>query len=140
MASIAASHPSQLPSVLAQVAVHLKHKEWDARVAAAHCLGLLAEHFVHTSVPELSQAAGVSAEELAAAAAVKQEGGDEEGAARHLLHFAGFDITQVLGQGTALLASWGMVRQLACTLGTWLRWSVLLCTWKQALPCLATVS
>ena len=107
--------------MLAQVSVHLKHKDWDARVAAARCLGLLAEHFAHPGAPDLAEAARLgagAAQQLATQAqpAVKAEpgaGGGEEGdevAGRHMLRFDGFQISQVLEQGTPLLASWGQVR------------------------------
>jgi hypothetical protein len=115
IASIAASHPTQLPSVLGQVSVHLKHKDWDARIAAAHCLGLLAEHFAHPSVANLCSVAGIDVEQLAS---VKHEpvgaaGDGGEDAGPHTLRFEGFNVAQVLEQGTPLLASWGEVGSLA---------------------------
>ena len=47
IAGILRSHPAQLPAVLAEVAALLRHKDWEARVAAGHCLGLIALHFEH---------------------------------------------------------------------------------------------
>lgn len=118
--------------MVSKVSAHLRHKDWDARVAAAHCLGLLAEHFAHPGVPHLLRAAGAGPSEPPAVA-VKQEAGDvkaepgeagagEEG--RHMLRFESFQIGQVLEQGTPLLASWGVVSarsgrsQLLCMLAS----------------------
>ncbi|KAL4458077.1 hypothetical protein ABPG75_012942 [Micractinium tetrahymenae] len=125
IAGIAAAHPAQLPAVVAAVARHLRHREWDARVAAGHCLGLLAEHFQHHTPADLAAAAAAQAAAAASAGGeaeaaavdvkqeVKQEGGsDLAGAtpaepALHLLSFASFDVQQVLAQGTPMLASGG---------------------------------
>lgn len=109
LAGIAASHPAQLPFIVLQVAVHLKHKEWDARVAAGHCLGLLADHFQHVDVSDLCRAAGVKPEQLGGdMSEIKTE---EDG--QRKLSFKDFNVLQVLDQGTPLLASWGEVRH-AC--------------------------
>lgn len=118
--SIAASHPTQLPAVLAQVSVHLKHKDWDARVAAARCLGLLAEHFVHPTAADLRRAAGPGGAQPPPAQHAQQEVKAEPGAIEdedavelHMLTFSSFKVGQVLEQGTPLLASWGQVRKAA---------------------------
>lgn len=123
IAAIAGAHPAQLPAVVAAVARHLRHNDWDARVAAGHCLGLLAEHFQHHTPADLASAVGSGGEGAAKAAAadVKQEGagepaGDTAAAAGapaepalHLLSFTGFNVRQVLSQGTPMLASGGEV-------------------------------
>lgn len=102
---------------------HLRHGEWDARVAAGHCLGLLAEHFQHHTPGDLAAAAAdATALEAAAVASgedVKlepkpEDGGSSGGGAsaeqqHHLLSFASFDVQQVLAQGTPMLASGGEV-------------------------------
>ena len=108
IAGIAAAHPQQLPAVIAAVAAHLRHREWDARVAAGHCLGLLAEHFQHSTAADL-EAAAVAGRGGAADAGVKQEPGGGGDAEAHLLSFASFDVQQVLAQGTPMLASGGEV-------------------------------
>lgn len=116
IASIAAAHPGQLPAVVAAVSGHLRHNEWDARVAAGHCLGLLAEHFTHHTAADLEAAAaagapdggepGVKAEEGAAGAG----GAGPADTSSHLLSFGSFSVKQVLEQGTPMLASGGEVR------------------------------
>lgn len=121
IAGIAAAHPSQLPAVVAAVAAHLRHRDWDARVAAGHCLGLLAEHFSHHTAADLAAAAAVGGAVDEQHAAVKQEPAavaegaasevkSEAGSQPHLLSFACFDVQQVLSQGTPMLASGGEVR------------------------------
>ncbi len=124
IAGIAAAHPSQLPAVVAAVAAHLRHRDWDARVAAGHCLGLLAEHFGHHTASDLAAAAAAGGTAHEQHAAVKQEPaaagegptGDghaakpEAGSELHLLSFASFNVQQVLSQGTPMLASGGEVR------------------------------
>ncbi len=145
IAAIAGAHPAQLPSVVAAVARHLRHRDWDARVAAGHCLGLLAEHFQHHTPADLAAAAARQAATEAVAGRkgesqastadlpepVKQEGGSEPadagaaataagGAAEpalHLLSFASFDVQQVLAQGTPMLASGGEVGRPLATAG-----------------------
>jgi hypothetical protein len=128
IAGIATAHPAQLPAVLAAVSRHLRHREWDARAAAGHCLGLLAEHFGHHTSAELQAAAAVKLEQeegtsavatvaIGASAAATAAGTSEEQA--HLLSFRSFDVQQVVAQGTPMLASGGEVRlssgtQLAC--------------------------
>ncbi|KAI3435532.1 hypothetical protein D9Q98_001597 [Chlorella vulgaris] len=111
IAGIASAHPAQLPAILAAVSRHLRHKDWDARVAAGHCLGLLAEHFAHHTPADLQAAAAAG---VAAVPDVKQEGveaGDSGAAAdselSHLLSFSSFNVQQVLAQGTPMLASGG---------------------------------
>ena len=124
IAGIAAAHPSQLPAVAAAVAAHLRHRDWDARVAAGHCLGLLAEHFGHHTASDLAAAAAAGAATDEQHAAVKMEpaaageGPASEGAGAssaggsepHLLSFASFNVQQVMSQGTPMLASGGEVR------------------------------
>lgn len=119
IAGIAAAHPAQLPAVLAAVAAHLRHREWDARVAAGHCLGLLAEHFGHHTAQELEAAAAAGSAAAAATgeAELKQEDGGAGGgsgvhAQPHLLSFSSFSVQQVLAQGTPMLSSAGEVRML----------------------------
>lgn len=115
IAGIAAAHPQQLPAVVAAVARHLRHREWDARVAAGHCLGLLAEHFQHHTPADLAAAAAVAAPESKedeVKVEVKEEAGGPSTSGRpepaqHLLSFASFDVQQVLAQGTPMLASGG---------------------------------
>jgi hypothetical protein len=108
IAGIAATHPSQLPAVLDQVAVHLGHQDWDARLAAGHCLGLLARHFVHRTPADLAAAARSSPFDSAPAAATAPPK-DDPGGGQLLL--ASFDVARVLEQGKPLLASGGEVRE-----------------------------
>lgn len=130
IAGIAAAHPAQLPAVVVAVAAHLRHPAWDARVAAGHCLGLLAERFAHHTAEDLRAAAAAAAAageagEAAGAAAAKQEGVKQEAGADssaapsaggageqqlHLLSFSSFSVDRVLAQGTPMLASGGEVR------------------------------
>ena len=132
IAGIATAHPAQLPAVLAAVSRHLRHREWDARAAAGHCLGLLAEHFGHHTSAELQAAAAAAAvkleqEEVTGAVATAASGAVVAGTTAastseeqaHLLSFRSFDVQQVVAQGTPMLASGGEVRlgsgtQLAC--------------------------
>lgn len=138
VASIAQTHPAQLPSLLRRVSsndiehkckpyrdsytyialqfvlkltvqlaaylqIHscLRHTQWDTRVAASTCLGLMAAHFTHHSVITLAEAA----EPATAASPAKVE----ELVAASAMSFQNFDISQVLQQGTALVASGGKV-------------------------------
>lgn len=65
IAGILRSHPAQLPAVLADVAVLLRHKDWDTRVAAGYCLGLVAEHVMHHSgAPDGDMAIGCNSQRL----------------------------------------------------------------------------
>ncbi|KDD73572.1 hypothetical protein H632_c2045p0, partial [Helicosporidium sp. ATCC 50920] len=57
IAGLLSVHPPQLPAVLHTVSLLLQHRDWDARVAAAQCLGLLARHFAHWTAPDLLRAA-----------------------------------------------------------------------------------
>ena len=103
-----------------QIQALLRHKSWDARVAAGKCLGLIAEHAAHPSPADLACAAAASstagsgktldprpapveAPEAPASVAV---GGAEDDA----LTLRGFDLARVLERGTQLLASGGQVR------------------------------
>ena len=108
IAGIAAAHPAQLPAVLAAVSRHLRHRDWDARLAAGHCLGLLAQHFEHHTPDQLQRAAtaGVAKQEEQ-----QPEGGGRQAALHHQHHlsFAGFSVGQVLQLGTPMLASGGEV-------------------------------
>ena len=110
------------------MAAHLRHRDWDARVAAGHCLGLLAEHFSHHTAAELAAAAAAAGDAVPEQAAVKQEAAaageaaaapvkQEAAGEAHLLSFASFDVQQVLSQGTPMLASGGEVRR-----GNAVRW------------------
>lgn len=95
-----ATHPPQLPSVIHQVSIHLRSNEWDARIAAAHCLGAIAEHFVHHTPADLAKAAGLSQADAASTIASATPG-------EALLTFNSFDINAVVERGTPLLASGG---------------------------------
>ena len=123
IAGIATAHPAQLPAVLAAVSRHLRHSEWDARAAAGHCLGLLAEHFGHHTSAELQAAAAAAAvkleqEEVTGAVATAASGAVVAGTTAastseeqaHLLSLLSFDVQQVVAQGTPMLASGGEVR------------------------------
>ena len=95
-----------------QLAAHLqihsclRHTQWDTRVAASTCLGLMAAHFTHHSVSTLAEAA----EPAMAASPVKVE----ELSAASAMSFQNFNVSQVLQQGTILVASGGQV--FACAL------------------------
>lgn len=105
IAAIVAAHPAQLPAVIAQVLRHLRHKDWDARVAAGHCLGRIADHVAHHTPFSLSQAAGMVPEPSSARQIAIQS--DPEGGTGPLLSFDTFSIATVVEQGTPLLASAG---------------------------------
>jgi hypothetical protein len=104
---IISSHPAQFPSITFRIAHILHHKEWDARVAAGHCLGLVAEHFVHTSVANVSAAAGLDAAAVEDLVIHK----DESEAAEHRFKLDEFSMETVMSQGAPLLASGGEVRE-----------------------------
>ena len=97
----------------AQVRQGLRSKQWDTRVAAGECLGLIAEHCEHHTPAELLKAAGV-------VDSVKAEPGDHAnganpgshagGEADAPLSFQNFRIEQVMDKGSLLLASGGTVR------------------------------
>lgn len=93
-------HVSYCPVACLQIRSCLRHTQWDTRVAASTCLGLMAAHFTHHSVVTLADAAGP-----AIASPVKTE--ELDGAAA--MPFHDFNITQVLQQGTVLVASGGQV-------------------------------
>ena len=99
-------------ALLMQLAAHLqihsclRHSQWDTRVAASTCLGLMAAHFTHHSVSTLAAAA-----EPATTASVKEEELGEASA----MSFQNFNISQVLKQGTVLVASGGQVCPLLYT-------------------------
>lgn len=84
---------------------YLYSKKWEARTAAGECLGLLAEHFVHHTPPDLAAAIGVPLDHcLAAAQLDAAAGGGQDGGA---FSFASFDVGQVLEGGTPLASSSG---------------------------------
>ncbi len=146
VANIVKAHPGQLPSIIrqanlpfppasprcikpctapnldlclcsAQVRHGLRSKQWDTRVAAGECLGLIAEHCEHHTPADLLKAAGV-------ADAVKAEPGDHANGAKlggqdgeeadAPLSFQNFRIEQVMEKGSLLLASGGTVRSAFC--------------------------
>jgi TATA-binding protein-associated factor len=100
IAGIVAAHPAQLPSVIRQVSIFLRHKDWDARTAAGHCLGAIAQRVQHHTPASIAQAAGVdrthltpqraeAAEEAAAPAATLSDaqppmGAVSAGGVRHV--------------------------------------------------------
>lgn len=102
-----------------QIQALLRHKSWDARVAAGECLGLIAEQAAHPSPADLASAAAGSAAgsgktliprpaplEAPKAPASVAVARAEDGA----LTLTGFDLARVLERGTQLLASGGQVR------------------------------
>ena len=78
----------------------LYSKQWEARVAAGVCFGLVAEHTQHYTAAELRAAAGDSS------GTRKPEATEEEGACFGL---EGFSLKRVLEQGSALVQSGGQV-------------------------------
>ncbi len=104
------------PPLCPQLQALLRHKSWDARVAAGDCLGRIAEHAAHPTPADLARAAAAaqgppvpgydprSASELRASPPAPAMGAAEEA-----LTLAGFDLARVLAQGTQLLASGGQV-------------------------------
>ncbi len=92
-----------------QVSRHLRHKEWDARVAAAHCLGKIADHIQHHTPTTLATAAGIDS--LGSLeATIKHESDDTNTfttTTTSLLSFNTFNVATVVQQGTPLLASAG---------------------------------
>ncbi|KAG7669536.1 hypothetical protein KSW81_007689 [Nannochloris sp. 'desiccata'] len=110
IAAIVAAHPAQLTAVIQQVSRHLRHKEWDARVAAAHCLGKIADHVAHHTPATLALAAGINLESLAEAIRPETALSDENtntATTSSLLSFDTFNVATVVQQGTPLLASAG---------------------------------
>ena len=78
----------------------LYSKQWEARVSAGICFGLVAEHTQHYTAAELRAAAGDSS------VTGKSEASQEEGACFGL---EGFSLDRVLEQGSALVQSGGQV-------------------------------
>lgn len=97
--------------MLAEIAERLRYKDWEARVAAAHCLGLLAEHFQHHTPRALAQAAGRGGEAGGSGSEPGQGGASAQGDGGGQLAFGSFSISRVVDRGTALLASAGEVRR-----------------------------
>ena len=87
---------SQRPRLL-QIRRCLRSKQWDTRIAASLCLGVMAAHFTHHSVITLAE----QAEQNSTVIEIKPE--PTEGA----MTFQTLDICQVLQQGTVLVASGG---------------------------------
>lgn len=132
VANVAQTHPAQLPSLIRQVCLvltlwhsdvvlqksrvkcteqvrkHLRHKQWDTRIAASSCLDFMAAHFEHHSTATLSQAAGLQSP----TPTVTAEPGKASTGGMILQNF---NILQVLGQGTILVASEGQVMSLCCS-------------------------
>ncbi|DBA67496.1 TPA: hypothetical protein ACH3X2_001776 [Trebouxia sp. C0005] len=108
VASIAQAHPAQLPSLLRHIRRCLRNKQWDTRIAASVCLGLMAAHFTHHSVITLAE----QAEQNPTVVKIKPE--PTEGA----MTFQTFDICQVLQQGTVLVASGGQEYEMIVEEGT----------------------
>jgi len=110
IAAIVAAHPSQVTAIILQVSRHLRHKDWDARVAAAHCLGKIADHVAHHTPATLATAAGIDLESLAAT--IKPDKSEDTiditaTTTPSLLSFETFNVATVVQQGTPLLASAG---------------------------------
>ena len=81
----------------------LYSKQWEARVAAGVCFGLVAEHTQHHTAAELRAAAGGSSGTGRSEASACIEG---EGARFGLEEFS---LDRVLEQGSALVQSGGQV-------------------------------
>ena len=97
---------------MAQVRQGLRSKQWDTRVAAGECLGLIAEHCEHHTAADLLQATGVvdaikadPDQHSNGATAGDVTGGEADAP----LSFQNFRIEQVMEKGSLLLASGGTV-------------------------------
>ena len=94
-------------SLPVQIRRCLRNKQWDTRIAASTCLGRMAAHFQHHTASSLAQ----QAESKPLNMQVKLEGSE---ASAGSMTFGNFDISQVLQQGTVLLASAGQVGVMTC--------------------------
>ena len=102
ISDIVRSQPSQVHVILAKISSRLYSKKWDTRVAAAHCIGLIAKHCQHHTVESLRQAVE-DLPETTLTSDIKKE----EEAIENSLSVDSFDILQVLGQAKPLVASSG---------------------------------
>ena len=96
---MAAGHPGHAPALLRRLGGLLRAADWDARAAAAACIGLIAEATPHPTAADLAAAAGSGAGGDAAPAPASSS--------NDLLSLAGFDAARVLAGGKHLLASGG---------------------------------
>ena len=102
IASILQSHPAQFPSITRQIALHLRSRDWEARIAASYCLGLIAEHFQHHTPQSLLDACRQPMGFPCASSTATQQRPSQG-----MLSFTTFDIFTVLKQGRSLLSSGG---------------------------------
>lgn len=94
VASVAAAHPGQAPALLRRLARALAAPDWDARVAGAACIGMIAAGTAHPTVDEV-------------AAGVERAAADASPSSSSPLSLAGFDPARILAGGKHLLASGG---------------------------------
>ena len=94
VASVAAAHPGQAPALLRRLARALAAPDWDARVAGAACIGMIAAGTAHPTVDEV-------------AAGVEGAAADASPSSSSPLSLAGFDPARILAGGKHLLASGG---------------------------------
>ncbi len=76
-------------------------------MAAAHCLGLMAEHFAHRTVAELCVAAGLAYPPPPPPTQREADSSNSPTDGMHALRLGAFDVRKVVEQGTPLLASGG---------------------------------
>lgn len=114
VASILSSHPAQLPAIIADVSQLLYLRDWDARVAGAHCLGLIAQHFCHHTPASLLNTVTTTTSTIKPnpppddkPTIPSNQNQDNQEEYEGMLKFSTFDISQVLKQGRPLLASGG---------------------------------
>ena len=102
LAQVQKAHPHELFNLLGRVVPYLKSQQWETRVAAARAIGGILDNtirFEPNQGPEIDQEV-VKAETGQADLSIKVDHDDK-------LHFATFDITNVVKNGKALLGSAG---------------------------------
>ncbi|KAG9442446.1 hypothetical protein H6P81_018300 [Aristolochia fimbriata] len=113
---IAKSHPQDLISLLKKVALYLRSKNWDTRVAAAHAIGSIADNVKHASLKELIACVEAEMLEVGASHVAKDIMlglTNIHSATATALSFRSFDIGKVLEFGSPLLASVGQEYDIA---------------------------
>ncbi|KAK2076336.1 hypothetical protein QBZ16_000861 [Prototheca wickerhamii] len=100
--SILASHPEQVPDVLQAVSTRLASPHWDARVAAARCLGAAARRFPGWTPQAMARSIGV--QDAAYVELLQESWASDEDDAPLL---PGFDVAELLQRAPPLVASSG---------------------------------
>ena len=117
VAAVAVSHPANAPALLRRLGGALRSRDWDARAAAARCVGIIAEGTRHATVEEVAemereqqqrkQQGGGGKQDASAVDAATAAAAPAPAENNDLLSLSGFDAARVLSGGRHLLASGG---------------------------------